>query len=316
MRKRLIAIVGPTGIGKSALALPLARRWEGEIVNADSRQVYRHMDIGTAKPSPAERSLVPHHLYDIVDPDGEFNLALYQSLASSTIEAIHNRGRLPFLVGGSGQYVWAVLEGWAIPEVPPDRALREELESRARSEGTERLYRELRELDPRAAARIDPRNARRIVRALEVCLLSGRPFSELQARSSPPFDALIIGLTMERQALYRRIDERVDRMIAEGFIAEVKGLLERGYALDLPAMSSLGYREIGTYLLGKMSLADAVQRIKFETHRFARYQSTWFRPKDPRIHWLRVEEGVERAAEELIGRWVHSDPLTGIPSER
>jgi tRNA dimethylallyltransferase len=121
---------------------------------------------------------------------------------------------------------------------------------------------------------------------------------------------------MERQALYRRIDERVDRMIAEGFIAEVKGLLERGYALDLPAMSSLGYREIGTYLLGKMSLADAVQRIKFETHRFARYQSTWFRPKDPRIHWLRVEEGVERAAEELIGRWVHSDPLTGIPSER
>lgn len=304
MRKRLIAIVGPTATGKSALALALAQRWAGEIVNADSRQVYRYMDIGTAKPSAAERAQVPHHLYDIVDPDGEFNLAIYRRLAHAVIEEIHGRHHLPFLVGGSGQYVWALIEGWSIPEVPPDPHIRDELESRAVAEGPEGLYEELRRLDPDAAARIDPRNVRRIVRALEVCRLSGRPFSEMKAKMLLPFDTLLIGISMERKALYRRIDERVDRMIAEGFIAEVRALLEQGYSLDLPAMSSLGYREIGGYLEGKIPLEEAVQRIKFETHRFARYQGTWFRPGDKRIHWLEAHEGLTEAAQRLVGQWL------------
>lgn len=304
MKERLIAIVGPTAAGKSALALALARRWAGEIVNADSRQVYRLMDIGTAKPSAAERAEIPHHLYDVVDPDGEFNLALYQRLARAAIAEIHVRCHLPLLVGGSGQYMWALIEGWSIPGVPPDPRIRAELESRAAAEGPEGLYAELRRLDPQGAAQIDPRNVRRIVRALEVCRLSSRPFSEMKAKAPPLFDTLIIGIAMERQTLYRCIDERVDRMIAEGFIAEVRALLERGYSLDLPAMSSLGYREIGEYLMGKITLDEAVKRIKFETHRLARYQNTWFRPGDKRIHWLRAEQGLHEAAQELIEQWM------------
>lgn len=302
--KSLLAIVGPTAAGKSELALWLGREFDAEIVSADSRQVYRYLDIGTAKPTPEERGLVPHHLIDIVDPDEGFTLATYKDLAYATIDAIQRRGKLPLLVGGSGLYVRAVLEGWSIPQVPPDPQIRQELEIRAEATGGDTLFQELRELDPEAAGEIDPRNLRRVIRALEVCHSTGRRFSELRKRTPPDFDTLIIGLTVERAGLYRRIDSRVDRMIEQGFVEEVRRLVDRGYSLDLPAMSSVGYREIGRFLNGEMDLPCAIQQIKYETHRLARHQYAWFRLNDERIHWFESNEETGNQALELIFRWL------------
>ncbi len=295
----LIAIVGPTAVGKSALALHLAQVFGGEIVNADSRQVYCYMDIGTAKPSPEERALAPHHLIDVVDPDQDFTIAIYQEMAMRAIEDIQRRGRLALLVGGSGLYVRAVIGGLRIPQVAPDAELRRNLEEKAAREGYMVLYEELERRDPAAAERIDPRNVRRVIRALEVCYLTGLPFSQLQS-ISPSFRTLLIGLTIAREDLYRRIDSRVDRMMERGLVQEVEGLLQRGYSLDLPAMSGLGYKQIGQYLQGEMSLDEAVQRIKYETHRFARHQYAWFRLKDEAIHWFDVGSGVEDTVQGLI----------------
>jgi len=293
--KRLIAIVGPTAMGKSRLALGLARALDAEIVNADSRQVYRYMDIGTAKPGLQERSSVPHHLIDIVDPDVPFSLALYQSLAYAAIEDILRRGKQPLLVGGSGLYVWSVIENWRIPRVPPDPRFRRQMEELAATEGAESLYRRLQELDPEAARNIDLRNVRRVIRALEVCQATGGPLSQIKTKQELPFDTLIIGLTCRRDYLYQRIDARVDNMIQQGLVDEVRGLMERGYGFDLPAMSSVGYRQVGKFLLGETDLATAVQQIKFETHRFARHQYAWFRLTDKRVHWIDTDE--EDAAE-------------------
>ncbi|MBM4433455.1 MAG: tRNA (adenosine(37)-N6)-dimethylallyltransferase MiaA, partial [Chloroflexi bacterium] len=203
--KQLLAIVGPTGIGKSKLALNLAQAFDGELVSADSRQVYRFMDIGTAKPSREELSLVPHHLIDIVNPDENFSLAQYQSLAYKAIADIQQRNKLALLVGGSGLYVWAVLEGWQIPKAPLNLALRRSLENKAAEVGKDRLYQELMEIDPVAAQKIDPRNVRRTIRALEVYKSASKPFSQLQHKKAPPFETLIVGLTTDREELYRLI---------------------------------------------------------------------------------------------------------------
>ena len=303
----LVAIVGPTGIGKSALALHLARKFHGEIVGADSRQVYRHMDIGTAKPGPEERDLVPHHLIDIVNPDEEFSLARYQSLAYEYIEDIQRRDKLPLLVGGSGMYVWAVLEGWEVPRVAPDREFRQAMESKAALNGAQELYRELLETDPAAAQRIDPRNVRRVIRALEVQKQTGRPFSRSQVKKAPSFRTLIIGLTADREELYRCIDERVDRMVARGLVEEVENLLRMGYDVSLPAMSGIGYRQIGLYLKGEMTLPAAVQQIKFETHRFVRHQYAWFRSSDKRIHWFDVTRQPGPAIESLVAGFLEDE---------
>ncbi|MDD5093515.1 MAG: tRNA (adenosine(37)-N6)-dimethylallyltransferase MiaA [Dehalococcoidia bacterium] len=290
MMNKLIAIVGPTAVGKTEFAIRLAQNLGGEIIGADSRQVYRYMDIGTAKPTKAEQNAVPHHLVDIIDPNESFSLALYQELSGNAIDNIHNRGKPALLVGGSGLYVWAVLEGWTIPKVPPNAEVRQELQLKAKSEGGDALYRELNLLDPKAAQKIDPRNVRRVIRALEVCRSTGRPFSELSSKNSPEFDTLIIGLSTPRDELYRRIDSRVDGMIEQGLVEEVKSLLGRGYGLELPSMSGMGYREIGQFLNGEMSLPEAAQRIKFETHRFARHQYAWFRLGDERIHWFETRQ--------------------------
>lgn len=309
---RLLAIVGPTAVGKSALALRLAERFHGAIISADSRLIYRGMDIGTAKPTPEERARVPHYLVDILNPDEPFGLAQYQELAYQAIADAHHKGFLPLLVGGTGQYVWAVLEGWSIPRVPPQPALRAELEEQARREGPEALHRRLAELDPTAAARIDPRNVRRVIRALEVCLTAGAPISELQRKSPPPYDTLIIGLQMERAALYARIDARVEQMIAAGLVEEVRGLLAAGYPPDLPAFSSVGYRQIIAYLRGEASLEEAVARIKRDTRRLVHQQSIWFRADDPRIRWFPAEDyaGVERCvAEWLAGGSAEAEPM-------
>jgi tRNA dimethylallyltransferase len=298
----LVAIVGPTATGKSSLALELCQTLNGEIISADSRQVYRYMDIGTAKPTEEERELVPHHLMDVADPDDDFSLALYQSKALETIDDIQRRKKTAFLVGGSGLYVWVLLEGWRIPEVPPDPTLRRELEARAKIEGGEKLYKELKETDPAAAERIDPRNVRRVIRALEVGL-QGTPFSQLQVKH-PFVDSVIIGLTTDRADLYRRIDARVDSMIEKGLVDEVKGLVARGYGFDLPSMSGLGYKQIGLYLQDKTDLPAATQQIKFDTHSFARHQYNWFRLKDKRINWFELGKGSNQAIHRFVEQFV------------
>jgi tRNA dimethylallyltransferase len=288
--RKLIAVVGPTATGKTALAVRLARAVDGEIVGADSRQVYRRMDIGTAKPTPEERALAPHHLLDVVDPDQPFSLAQYLELATAALEDIWARGRQPLLVGGSGQYVWALLEGWTVPRLPPQRELRRSLEERAAQEGVDALHRELARVDPQAAAGIDPRNVRRVIRALEVYQATGRPISFWQEKAPPGWDTLILGLTCPREELYRRIDIRVDGMMEVGLVGEVRGLLAMGYSRELPSMSGIGYREVGQHLAGDLDLPTAVARIKTATHRLARQQGTWFRRDDPRIRWLAAGE--------------------------
>jgi tRNA dimethylallyltransferase len=273
----LTAIVGPTAVGKTALAVALARRIDGEIISADSRQIYRLMEIGTAKPTAAERAAAPHHLIDICDPDEPFSLADYQELAAEAIAGIAARGRAPLLVGGTGQYLAAVLEGWQVPRVAPHPELRALLEAEAAAGGPEALHARLATVDPRAAAQIDPRNVRRVVRALEVHTVTGRPISEQQRREPPPYAIRTIWLTRPRDELYARADMRVDGMLAAGLIDEVAGLLRRGYGWALPAMSSLGYIQLRPYLEGAASLAECVARLKFDTHGFIRRQGAWFK---------------------------------------
>jgi tRNA dimethylallyltransferase len=289
--RKLIAVVGPTAMGKTALGIRLARAIDGDIVGADSRQVYRRMDIGTAKPTPEERAMAPCHLLDVVDPDEPFSLAQYLELATAALDDIWARGRQPLLVGGSGQYVWALLEGWTVPRLPPQPELRRALEERAAEEGPEALHRELARVDQRAAAGIDPRNVRRVIRALEVYQATGRPISFWQEKAPPSWETLVLGLTCPRDELYRRIDARVDGMIEAGLVDEVRGLLAMGYSRELPSMSGIGYREVSQHLAGELDLSTAVERIKTATHRLARQQATWFRRDDSRIRWIDVSLG-------------------------
>lgn len=296
----LIVIVGPTAVGKTALSLFLGQQLNGEIISADSRLFYRGMDIGTAKPTAAEQTLVPHHLIDICRPDETVSLGQFQRLAYQTINEVLENGRIPILVGGTGQYVRAVIEGWGIPEVAPQPELRQQLEAIA----PEELTRWLRQLDPLAAAKIDPRNVRRVVRALEVIFVTGQPMSALQRKTPPSYRVCLIGLLMAREALYRRIDERIDKMMADGLLGEVEKLRDAGYGRFLPAMSGLGYQQLWAYLDGEMSLEQAVERVKFETHRFVRQQATWFRQDDLTIHWFEAKEGVETAVLTFIHNWL------------
>jgi tRNA dimethylallyltransferase len=282
----LIAIVGPTAVGKSMLALELAQHFNGEIVNGDSRQIYRGMDIGTAKPSRKERSIVPNHLLDIIEPNEPYSLALYLEQARQTVQDIQERGKLPVLVGGTGQYVCGLLEGFHAPQVAPNQSLRANLEAQAADEGHHALWQSLDDVDPVAASRIDSRNIRRVVRALEVYRETGIPFSQAQRREEPPYRSMVIGLTMDRPNLYEHIDQRVEAMVRDGWPQELYHLLAKGYDMELPSMSSLGYREMAAYVRGELPLDEAVYRIKTSTHRFARHQYAWFRLGDTRINWL------------------------------
>lgn len=290
---RLIAIVGATATGKTALAVQLAHALDGEIIGADSRQVYRYMDIGTAKPTPEEQRAARHHLIDVVNPDEPFSLGLWLDLARAALDDIWARGKQALLAGGTGQYVWALLEGWRVPRVPPDPQLRAELEARPAAD----LVRELRRVDPEAEAYIDPRNVRRVIRALEVHAATGRPFSYWRTREPPRFEPVIIGLTLPRDELYRRIDARVDTMFEAGLVDEVRGLLARGYSRDLPSMSGIGYKEVAQCLAGERDLASAIEATKTGTHRLVRHQNAWFKRTDERIYW--VTSGGETAAEAL-----------------
>jgi tRNA dimethylallyltransferase len=305
--KRLIAIVGPTGIGKSRLALHLALIFHGEIVSADSRQVYRYLDIGTAKPTPQELSLIPHHLIDIVNPDEDFSLAQYLQLANQAITGILKRSRLPILVGGTGLYVKAVLEGWQVPRVSPDWKFRYNREKQASEGNIDELYRELVIADPDAAVKIDRRNVRRVIRAIEVNAKAGKAFSKLGRKKTPAFTSFIIGLTTDRVELYRMVDHRIDEMIARGLIQEVENLRRMDYNLDLPSMSSIGYRQVGQFLKCELTLEEAVQKMKTETHRFIRHQYAWFRRDDERIHWFDIKSQLEVAIEKMVSRFLETD---------
>jgi len=296
MTKTLIAVVGPTASGKTGLGIDLAQRYGGEVIGADSRQVYRHMDIGTAKPTVEERSRAAHHLVDIVDPDEPFSLGQWLDLAKEALDDVWARGRQPILVGGTGQYVWSLIEGWRVPRVAPQPELREELSERS----PEDLLAELRRVDPEAESFIDPKNVRRVIRALEVYAETGKPFSYWRRKDAPSFETVIVGLRVPREALYERIDARVDAMIAGGMVDEVKSLLERGYSRELPSMSGIGYGEMCGYVAGEATLEDATERTKTRTHGFARHQNSWFKPSDERIRWADSQDDTTRTIAEAL----------------
>jgi len=284
----LIVICGPTATGKTSAAVELAERIRGEIIAADSRTVYREMDIGTAKPTPALQARVRHYVIDVARPDEVMTVASYRRLALAAMEEIQARGKVPLLVGGTGLYIRAITDGLTIPEVPPDWSLRERLEKLERdAPGT--LHARLLSVDPMAASRIHPKNIRRLIRALEVYEHTGRPISELQRTMKLAGPTVLVGLTMDRSELNRRIDVRVDVQIDAGLVEEVRRLLDAGYARDLPALQGLGYKEIIAHIDGQVSLEEATKVLKRNTRGFAKRQLTWFR-RDSRIRWLDVTD--------------------------
>lgn len=296
----LVVIVGPTAVGKTEISIQLAERLGGEIVSADSRLFYRSMDLGTAKPTPEQRARVPHHLIDVADPDQTWSLAVFQRAATEAIADIHTRGKLPLLVGGTGQYVHAVTHGWAPPAVAPDPRLRAELEGMAKSLGNDWLHKRLAALDLAAAERIDPRNLRRTVRALEVIFTTGRKFSEQRGQGDSPYRLLTLGLTRPRPELYARIDARIEAMFAAGLLDEVRVLLAKGYSPELPAMTSIGYRECAAVLEGRMTLEQARVQMRRLTRIFVRRQANWFKLGDPQIHWFEAGQVKREAIETEI----------------
>ena len=292
MKQPLIIIAGPTAVGKTALSVALAKRIGGEIVSADSMQVYRGMDIGTAKVTKEETCGVPHHLIDVLDPKDPFNVMTFRSMVKDAVRGIASRGNVPVLVGGTGFYIQSVLYDVQFEEDASSEELRKELEQEADVLGAEKMHERLRALDPDAAEAIHPNNIKRVVRALEYCLSTGRKISvhnrEQRERTSP-YSFLFYVLTMDRAALYQRIDLRVDQMMEQGLLAEVKRLRDEGVTSDMVSMQGLGYRQIFDYLEGIATLDEAVERIKRETRHFAKRQLTWFR-REPDARWINVSE--------------------------
>ncbi len=273
---KVVVVAGPTAVGKTRFGIDLALQFNGEIVNADSRYLYRGMDIGVAKPDILERQGIPHHLIDICDPSDDMSLATYQELAMRAISLVLSRGKLPILVGGTPLYVNAVVEGWKIPRVPPHPEVRTRLEAEADELGLPALAARLAEVDPAAAER-SSQNLRRVIRALEVYEVTGRPMSELEGKGPRPFDALELRLSLPRDVLYERVDWRVDALIEQGLVDEVRRLLEGGISPDASSMSSIGYRQLVPYLRGEGELGLAIAQIKSDTRRYIKHQETWLR---------------------------------------
>ncbi len=303
-RLLVVLIVGPTAVGKTSFAIELAKHLRGEIISMDSRTFYRGMDIGTAKPTPSERAQVPHHLVDVIDPDQTWPLAEVQREVQKLVIEIQGRNRLPLLVGGSGQYVRAFHQGWQTPPVAPNPQLRRELERWAQEIGKDGLHARLFTLDAQAARTIDFRNLRRTIRALEVIFSTGKPFSQQRALTASPFRTCIIGLTMPREELYRRIDQRIEAMFAQGWVEEVRRLLAKGYTCDLPSFSAIGYREVANYIQGKLTLEEAKQLIRRKTRTFVRRQANWFKPEDPDIHWFMMQPDTLAQVEAFLRAWL------------
>ncbi len=294
----VVFIVGATASGKTAAALRLAAALPIEIINADSRQVYRGMSIGTAKPTPQEQASVPHHLIDVAEPSDGYSLATFLSQARQAVADAAGKGALPVVVGGTGQYIWGLFEGWQVPEVAPQADIRARLECEAVELGADALHAKLAAVDEDAAALIDPRNVRRVVRALEVLEVTGERLSARKRKLPPPFNAVVVGLDVARSVLHVRIDARVERMLASGWLDEVRTLLDQGNGPELPAFSSAGYRDMAACVRGDLSLDEATARTKVATHRLARTQSTWFKRGDPRITWCTDVDALTRIAAE------------------
>lgn len=307
-RPPLIVLIGPTAAGKTALSLNLAMRIDAEIISADSRLFYRGMDIGTAKPNSDERARVAHYLIDFLNPNESFSLGEFQKSVYTLADDILRRGKLPMLVGGTGQYVRAITEGWVIPEQEPDPTMRGTLDNLAANIGTEGLHRWLQILDPAAAAVIDHRNARRTVRALEVIFSTGVRFSEQRTKRLPRYRSWIIGLSRTRADLYERIDARIEAMLSQGFVAEVASLLSDGYSPNLPAMTAIGYQEISRHLRGEISLEEAVRLMKKRTRTFVRRQANWFKSDDPAIRWFDANDLLPERVHEYLAVAIHNRP--------
>ncbi len=302
---RLGVLVGPTAVGKTALSMALGDRLDLEIVSADSRLLYKGMDIGTAKPTPQERNRVRHHLIDVTTPDKPWSLAEFRGAAYAAIDSVNGRGKLPLMVGGTGQYVSAVLEGWQPPPKATSGALRSELRQFAAREGSEALHRKLETIDPDAARHIDHRNIRRVIRALEIIQVTGELASKQRRREPPPYRILRLGLSMPRQQLYARIDARIETMLEEGWQAEVQHLMDQGYDFDTSPFSAIGYRQIAAYLRGELPLEQAKAEIRRLSRQFVRRQANWFKPEDERIHWY--ESSAPNLVDEVairIRRWL------------
>ena len=288
IRPKLLAVVGATATGKTAMGVELALALNGEIINGDSRLFYRGMDVATAKPTPGEMKGVPHHLMDFLDPGDEYSLATYVKHARNLINEITMRGKLPILVGGTGQYIWALIEGWEVPEIEPDARLRAELETRLESEGAEPLADELTQIAPEVAANTDLLNPRRVMRAIERVRSnpSGDATNNKRKTQDAPFNARIIGLAVERSVLHRRVLDRLDRMLANGWVKEIETLLEAGYSADDRALSGIGYRQMIAHLAGEYDLDEAVRLTAVATNRLIRHQNNWFKQGDTRINWF------------------------------
>jgi tRNA dimethylallyltransferase len=303
----LIVILGPTGVGKSKIAIQLAEKFNGEIVSADSRLFYRGMDIGTAKPTLEERQRIPHHLIDVARPDDTWSLGIFQKEAYKVIKNVSDRKHLPFLVGGTGQFIHSIIEGWNIPSVTPNPYMREALTQWANRIGSVELHKKLAIIDPHAAMRIDPGNQRRTIRALEVILSTGKLYSDQKKRGDLLFHSFVLGLTCPRLELYQRIDERIHRMINSGFIEEVERLLDLGYSPELPTLSAIGYSEIVAYIQGKISLDDAILIMKRRTRILIRRQANWFKENDSKINWFQIGQGMLDVMESMITDWLISN---------
>ncbi|ULO09982.1 tRNA (adenosine(37)-N6)-dimethylallyltransferase MiaA [Paenibacillus sp. 19GGS1-52] len=289
-RRKVLVLLGPTAVGKTRLSLELAEAYGAEIISGDSMQVYRGMDIGTAKISPAEMQGIPHHLIDIHDPQDAYSAAEFQEQGGKLIEEISDQGKLPFIVGGTGLYIESLCYGFRFSEAVADEAFRKEMDDFAEREGALALHARLELVDPVSAARLHPNDRRRIIRALEIHLQTDTTLSASHAAQTKesPYDLCLIGLTMDRKILYKRIEDRIDSMLAEGLVAEVKGLLDHGYGRSLVSMQGLGYKEIASYLAGEMTLDEAVTLLKRDTRRFAKRQLSWFRHMNE-IQWIDVE---------------------------
>ncbi len=303
----VLVIVGPTGSGKTETAVLAAQALDGEIVTADSMQIYRGMDIGTAKPTSAERQGVPHHLIDVVDPDQAFSVADYVALADRAIAEIDGRGHVPIVAGGTGFYINALIDRWVFPPPSADTALREALWEIAERDGPEALHAQLRDVDPVSAGRLHPHDVKRVIRALEVYRLTGRPLSAFQykpAEAPGPYRALHYGLTLPRAVLNERLARRVDTQLEAGLLEEVRRLCAAGYAPDSPAMKGITYRQLVGYLRGDYDFETAVALMIRDNRRYAKRQYTWFNA-DPRIRWIDILRagGPAGAAREMVGGW-------------
>ncbi len=303
----LLVLLGATAVGKTDLAIALAQDLNAEIISADSRLLYRGMDIGTAKPSLEERKGIPHHLIDVADPNETWSLAQFQAEARLVIQAIHQRNHLPLLVGGTGQYVRAVTQGWTPPPVQADPRLRQVLENLAAQNSPQWLHDKLRILDPLAAAAIDARNLRRTVRALEVIFSAGRAFSAQRGQQPSPYRLIQVGLQRPRPELYARIDARIEAMFQNGFLQEVQTLLNTGYDPSLPSLSAIGYREAAAVLRGEMSEEEAKAQMRRLTRIFVRRQANWFKEGDSQIRWFEAGENasaqVKAYLASALNRW-------------